>query len=70
MSPPSAPPDLPAFVRSLEAELHSRAVPFDLATLMSFASAVWPLARENPDPARWADSFLEAPSDLSPAGPP
>jgi hypothetical protein len=65
-----SPPTLSAFVRSLEAELQARDSAFSLSDLLAFASDVWPLAREDPDPGRWATAFLEAPSDLPLAGPP
>jgi hypothetical protein len=48
------------FVQALESELHLRGVPFDRAALLAFVASVWPLAEEDPDPARWAAAFLEA----------
>ena len=33
-------------------------VSYDPAKLLGFAREVWPLAREEPDPARWAGQFL------------
>ena len=48
------------FLRSLEAELRLRGVPFDLAILWAFAEGVWSLAQDDPEPGRWADEFLNA----------
>jgi hypothetical protein len=55
-----SPPNQCAFVRAVEAELQARCVAFELSDLIAFATDVWPLAREDPDRARWADAFLEA----------
>jgi hypothetical protein len=46
------------FVRHLEAELRLRGAAFELAALLGYVEAVWALAREDPDPVRWADAFL------------
>jgi hypothetical protein len=40
--------------------LQLRNVEFSLCDLLSWSLAVWPIAREEPDPGRWADAFLEA----------
>jgi hypothetical protein len=48
------------FIEALEAELQLRAVPFDLAALLSFVEAAWPLIEENPDVGFWAGEFLKA----------
>jgi hypothetical protein len=53
------PRNLSAFIRSVEAELQLRGVEFSLCDLLSWAVAVWPIAREEPDPGRWGDAFLE-----------
>jgi hypothetical protein len=38
------------------------------AYVLEFAEAVWPLAREDPDPVRWADAFAEAAYGQTQAG--
>jgi hypothetical protein len=53
-----APTNLSAFIRALEAELQLRGVEFSLCDLLAWATAAWSLAREDPDPGRWADAFL------------
>jgi hypothetical protein len=53
-----SPPNLSAFIRAVEADLQARGVEFALCDLIAWATAAWPLAREDPDPARWADAFL------------
>jgi hypothetical protein len=55
-----SPPTPSAFVRALEAELRLRGTAFAFGDLLTFAEAAWPLMREDPDPGRWADAFLEA----------
>jgi hypothetical protein len=50
------------FVEALESELQLRAVPFDLAALLSFVESAWPLIAENPDIAFWATEFLKTES--------
>jgi hypothetical protein len=59
--------NLSAFIRAVEEELQLRNTPFDLSSLIAFATTAWPLAREDPDPARWAAAFLEAVTPGSPA---
>jgi hypothetical protein len=54
------PPTPAAFVRALEAELWLRGAAFELRDLLEYAEAVWPLARDDADPGRWADRFLES----------
>jgi len=44
----------------VEADLQLRHVPFDLAELRVFVADVWPVARHEPDPQRWAEAFLVA----------
>jgi hypothetical protein len=39
-------------------DLLCRGVSYDPARLLGFAREVWPLARREPDPARWAGLFL------------
>jgi hypothetical protein len=48
------------FITSLEMELRLRGEPFDRRDLETFASDVWPLAEEDPEPGRWTAEFLEA----------
>jgi hypothetical protein len=48
------------FITGLEMELRLRAIAFDRGELETFASDVWPLAAEDPDPIRWAEAFLAA----------
>jgi hypothetical protein len=57
---PSQLSNLSAFVRALENELQLRGVEFSLCDLLAWATAAWPLAREEPDVSRWAALFLEA----------
>jgi hypothetical protein len=47
-------------IRALEMELQLRGGPFDRVDVTTFAQDVWPLAEDDPDPARWADAFLAA----------
>jgi hypothetical protein len=48
------------FIAALEARLQLLGVPFARRDLQEFAAGVYPLAEENPDPARWAGEFLDA----------
>jgi hypothetical protein len=57
---PVSPPNLSAFIRSVESELQARNAEFSLCDLTEYAQGVWPLAREEPDAGRWAAAFLEA----------
>jgi hypothetical protein len=52
---------LPQFTAAVEAELRLLGEPFAFGDLLEYAADVWPLAREDPDPPRWARAFLEAP---------
>jgi hypothetical protein len=51
---------LPDFLAGLELELRLRAVPFDRGELETWASDMWPLAEDDPDPIRWSEAFLAA----------
>jgi hypothetical protein len=53
-----SPPTLPEFTASLENELRLLGEPFAWGDLLEYAAAVWPSARADPDPARWARAFL------------
>lgn len=55
-----------AFTESLEIELRSRGFPCDRWTLTDFVRGSWPLIEEEPDPASWAEAFIDA--SLQPAG--
>jgi hypothetical protein len=48
------------FLTGPEQELRLRGLPFRHADVLAFADDVWPLAREDPDPVRWADAFVAA----------
>ena len=56
----AAPLTQAAFATVLENELRFRCIPFDLADVLEFAGSVWPIARDDPEPFRWADEFLQA----------
>jgi hypothetical protein len=51
---------LPDFITALESELRPRPVVYDRRELETWATAVWPIAEEDPNPGRWAEAFLEA----------
>lgn len=51
---------LDAFTRSVEAQLQTRRLPFDLRALREYLAGMWPLVIENDSPEWWADTFLEA----------
>jgi hypothetical protein len=48
------------FVKVLEEELKLRGLAFSRADVLEFVDDVWPLAKDDPDPVRWAERFLEA----------
>ena len=48
------------FIQNVEQELRLRGVHFKLADLQSFVEDVWPLVGEDPDPAHWAQQFIDA----------
>jgi hypothetical protein len=48
------------FFALVERDLQLRHVPFDQGELRAFVADVWPLARHEPDPQRWAEAFLVA----------
>jgi hypothetical protein len=60
------PRTLPQFTAAVGADLRRRGAAFALADLIRWCAAVWPLAREDPDPGRWATAFLEAPPASTP----
>src|SRR4051812_40415197 len=37
-----------------------RVVPFDRGALIAFVQASWPLIEDDPEPARWAEAFLDS----------
>jgi hypothetical protein len=47
------------FVTVLEEELKLRGLAFSRADVLEFVADVWPLAKDEPDPVRWAERFLE-----------
>ncbi len=49
-----------AFTESLEMELRGRGFPCDRWALADFVQGSWPLIEEDPDPAAWAQAFVEA----------
>jgi hypothetical protein len=49
---------LPQFTAAVESELRRLREPFAWGDLLEYAADVWPLAREDPDPGRWARAFL------------
>jgi hypothetical protein len=48
------------FATALGRELRLRGLPFRPADVLEFADDTWPLAKAKPDPARWAERFLQA----------
>jgi hypothetical protein len=48
------------FAAGLEAELRLRGLPFSRDDVLAFVGDVWDLSREDPDPVRWAECFIEA----------
>jgi hypothetical protein len=48
------------FIRILEEELKLRGLAFSRADVLEFVEDVWPLAKDDPDPVRWAERFLES----------
>jgi hypothetical protein len=48
------------FVTVLEEELKLRGLAFSRAEVLEFVEDVWPLTKDDPDPVRWADRFVEA----------
>lgn len=55
------------FSSALEQELQLRGVGFSRADVQEFVATVWPLAQENPDPAWWAQEFIETERGTMPA---
>jgi len=47
------------FVALLEQELRLRGVGFSRADVLEFVASIWTLAEEDPDPARWAQEFID-----------
>ena len=46
------------FTLAVESELRLRGAPFELADLLTFVEDVWPLAGDDPNPAKRADAFV------------
>jgi len=55
------------FISALEQELQLRGIGFTRADVQEFVASVWPLARENPDPAWWAQEFIDSERGSRPA---
>jgi hypothetical protein len=49
-----------AFIAALEEQLQHCGREFSRAAVLEFVADVWPLAQDDPDPARWAREFLAA----------
>jgi hypothetical protein len=47
-------------ILAVEQELRLRGIHFSLGDLQRFIEDVWPLASEDPDPAHWAQEFIDA----------
>jgi hypothetical protein len=47
------------FLRLLEAHVRPMHVSFSRTVLQCFIESAWPLIEDDPDPAFWADRFLE-----------
>ncbi len=48
------------FFASIAWELNLRRISYFRRELESFVDAVWPVAEDDPDPARWADAFIKS----------
>jgi hypothetical protein len=60
--------DLDAFIEALEMELRLRGFAFDRWTLTDFVRGSAPLIDEDPEPAAWAQTFLNSgPRPINPA---
>jgi len=48
------------FTTAVEQQLQIRGIRFSRADLQEFVADVWPLAEDNPDPAAWAQEFIDS----------